>query len=345
MKNKNRIKKPFYKQAFPMVVFILLIVYTISFIVPMLWAFITSMKWIDDFNGHLGVLESAGYGPNYFGLPRIHLYKKTIDSFGPSAAEYFYKTYPELKNWTIFTNYIRVNSLSPYGAVRRLAYTDASTGITWTVPKLLGETLLYAIGSTVITTASHAITAYIAARYGHHKIAAILYPIVIVTMLLPIVGNLPSEIEMMHKLLIYDEIWGLWLMKGGFLGTNFLIFYATFKSISWEYAEAAFVDGASHYRVLFQIMIPLAATSMGALALITFITYWNDWRVTLQYMPSHVVIAYALYYLQEDTSTQEGFDVCIKLAGSMSVALPMLLLFIIFKNKLMGNLTIGGIKG
>ena len=88
----------------------------------------------------------------------------------------------------------------------------------------------------------------------------------IVVMLLPIVGSLASELQMLHTIGAYDNVVFLMFMKGGFLGTNFLIFYATFKGISWEYAEAAFIDGASHARVLFTIMIPLAMTTVTAVS-------------------------------------------------------------------------------
>ena len=46
-------------------------------------------------------------------------------------------------------------------------------------------------------------------------------------------------------------------MKASFLGMYFLVFYGTFKSVSWEYAEAAIIDGAGHFRIMFNIMMPL----------------------------------------------------------------------------------------
>ena len=56
--------------------------------------------------------------------------------------------------------------------------------------QLIGNALFYSIGSTLVTTTSHCITAYAAARYGKYLICRLLYPLVIVVMLLPIVANI-----------------------------------------------------------------------------------------------------------------------------------------------------------
>ena len=48
--DKKTLKKKFHTQVFPMVVFILLIVYVVSFITPFVWALLTSLKTVDNFN-------------------------------------------------------------------------------------------------------------------------------------------------------------------------------------------------------------------------------------------------------------------------------------------------------
>ena len=134
-------------------------------------------------------------------------------------------------------------------------------------------------------------------------------------------------------------------MKGGFLGSSFLIYYAAFKGISWEYAEAAFIDGASHFRVLTQIMVPLAMGTITALMLMNFIAFWNDWKVNIQYLPTTwPMISYALYRFQGET-TVHGITTPKRMAGCLIIATPLIITFIAFKDKLMGSLSIGGLKG
>lgn len=316
---RYRIKKPFYKQVFPMAIFILLIVYVLSMLIPFCWAIFTSL------NTHVRYIENSIILKN--------------DTAWVKFCKLFYIPVETMLGQEGFTfdNYVWAWNNFRVDSVGNGVYTE--------VGELFLNSFVYSIVATLITTATHSITAYISARYSHHKIAAILYPIVIVTMLLPIVGNLPSELNMMRMMGWYDRVWGLWLMKGGFLGTNFLIFYSGFKSISWEYAEAAFVDGASHFRVLVQIMIPLASGTLGALALITFITYWNDWKVNIQYLPTTwPMISNALYRFQSDGGVP-GITTPRRMAGCLIIATPLIILFVIFRKKLMGSLTIGGIKG
>lgn len=297
-KQKSKIRKTFMRQPFSIIIFVLLILYVISFLSPLIWAFICSFKSRTDF-----VL-------NKFGLPE----------------EWMFENYP-----AVFKElYIRVLTKSGFKNV-----------YAW---QLIGNALFYSIGSTLVTTTSHCITAYAAARYGKYLICRLLYPLVIVVMLLPIVGSLASELQMLHTIGAYDNVVFLMFMKGGFLGTNFLIFYATFKGISWEYAEAAFIDGASHARVLFTIMIPLAMTTVTALALLTFIGYWNDWSVNVIYLPNFPMISYALYTFQNNTINSIS-SVPHRLAACMIVLFPILVIFLVFRKKLMGNLTVGGLKG
>ena len=304
-----------------MSIFILLIVYVISFLTPFLWAILTST------NTH------ALYIDNSYVLPEDGFFLKIAkilyiprDVTGPMGTQ----------GGFTFDNYA--------WAIENFKI-ERDNGTFTGFGELLLNSFVYSIVATLITTGSHSISAYIGARYSHHKIAALLYPIVIVTMILPIVGALPSELDMMRRMGWYDRVWGLWLMKGGFLGTNFLIFYATFKGISWEYAEAAFIDGASHLKVLVDIMIPLAAGSISALMLITFITFWNDWKVNVQYLPTTwPMISYALFRFQGDGGIP-GITTPRRMAGCMIVAAPLIAIFIIFRKKLMGSLTIGGIKG
>ena len=296
LKNKEWIEN--IKNPFSLLIFLLLIIYSISFLTPLLWAFTTSFKSKHDF-----IL-------NTMGLPAIWL--------------------PE--NYTTVFRELYITVLRPEGVVK--VYT-------W---RLLANAMFYTIGSTIVNTFSRCFAAYAAARYSKYLITKLLYPIVIVTMLLPIIGSLPAELQMLRAIGVYDNVIGLICMKGGFLGTNFLIFYATFKGISWEYAESAFIDGASHLRVLISIMIPLAKASVTALMLLSFIGFWNDWSVNVVYLPNFPMISYALYQFQTNTTTSIS-TVPHKLAASMMVTMPMLFIFIIFRGKIMGNLSLGGLKG
>ena len=133
-------------------------------------------------------------------------------------------------------------------------------------------------------------------------------------------------------------------MKMNFLGMYFLVFYATFKSLSWGYAESAFIDGASHWTVMTRIMLPLVKTSFLAIFILNFIVYWNDYQAPMLYLPSYPTMAYGLFYMKF-IATQGFGKIPMQLTGCIILSIPSLVLFIAFQGKLMGNLTVGGLKG
>ncbi len=216
----------------------------------------------------------------------------------------------------------------------RSQYRDAG------IFELLRNSLLYAFGSAVLQMLSCMLTAYIAARF-EFKFCKFLYALVIVTMIIPIVGSLPSELRVARLLNIYDTMIGSWIMKTYFIGLYFLIFHAAFKLVPNAYAEAAYLDGAGNFTVMTRIMIPFVKGTMATVLLLNFITFWNDFQTPMVYMPSYPTIALGLYSV---VNNQQKTDVPMQFGACMIVAIPLVILFACFQNKLLGNLTTGGLK-
>lgn len=207
------------------------------------------------------------------------------------------------------------------------------------------NSILYAVGCAVCKTLTLCITAYCCARFPY-KFSKVVHTVVIVTMVLPIVGNLPSEISVARSLGLYDHVWGQWIMKCSFLGMYFLIFYSIFKALPNGYTEAAKVDGAGNFRILLQIVLPLVRNTLFTVVLIMFIDYWNDYQVPLVYMPTHPTVAYGLFYLANtDNAGNHLSTIPMRMAGSIMMLVPTIILFLCFHKRLLGNLTMGGLKG
>ena len=202
--------------------------------------------------------------------------------------------------------------------------------------------LLYSMGSALCQTACTCITAYLITKYDN-AFSKFMHNVIIVTMILPIVGATPSLIQVTDFLRIRNTFVGNYLMKFGFTNTYYLIFYGAFKSLSWGYAEAALIDGAGHFQIFFKIMIPLVSTLFGCVFLIFFIQYWNDYQTPMLFLEKKPVLAWGLFEFFKSYE-QELSTPTVKIAGGIIVLLPLLVLFMIFKKKLMGNLTEGGLK-
>lgn len=209
--------------------------------------------------------------------------------------------------------------------------------------QMLIYTILYAGGCALISTIVPCAVAYVTAKFKF-KFNAVIYGIVIVAMVLPIVGSAPSEMKILKDLGLYDTLWGSWIQKFHFLGMYFLVFYAAFKSFPDTYMEAAYIDGAGEWKTFLQVVMPLVRNTFLTILLIKFIDYWNDFQTPLLYIPSYPTLAVGLFRLTDSTVAALSW-VPRKLAACIIILLPIMTLFIIFRDKLMGNLTMGGIKG
>lgn len=290
-------RKVSLKKAFPLIFFIIFILYAITVIVPIIWVLFTSLK------------SKIEFILNPLGIPQ----------------EWKFSNYPE----AFRELYVQISVASGFRKV-----------FMW---ELFFNTLVYAIGSTLVSVFTRCVSAYVVARYNF-RFKQLLYSIVIITMILPIIGSTPSALQVMRIFGFYDSLPAIIFMSGGFTGMSFLIFYATFKGISWEYAEAAFIDGASHMKVMLSIMIPLAKVTFMIMFLTGFIGDWNDYTTPLIYMPNTPTIAYGLFTFQfSNVNAVSG--VPYLMAACMLVFMPIFVLFMLFKNQLIGNLTMGGLKG
>ena len=96
---------------------------------------------------------------------------------------------------------------------------------------------------------------------------------------------------------------------------------------------------------MYNVMFPLAKNVFATVFLITFISLWNDYQAPALYIPSYPTLAYGVYYV----CIRDNRGIFTYIPGHMTVctivAMPIIILFIAFKNKLIGNLTMGGIKG
>ena len=206
----------------------------------------------------------------------------------------------------------------------------------------LTNTVLYAVVGSLVTTFCCCLVSYCAAKFDF-VFCKILYPLVLVVMIVPIVGNTPSMLLLLKSTKLYDTWIGAYFMKFTFLGIYFLVFHGIYEGISSEYAEAATIDGANEYQIFFMIMIPLVKTTFYTVFLVHFIDYWNDYNMALMYMPTHPTLAYGVHYLKNSAESKMS-NAPSQMVSCVILALPLTIIFIAFRDKLLGNTTAGGVK-
>lgn len=278
------------------ILFVVLLLYTIFMLYLMFWGIMTSLKDVGDFND------------NVLGLPTI----VTFDNF--------------IRIWNNF--YVRVN-------------VDGVLQVRFIEDMFINTLLISGIGSIIVAFVP-CIVAYAVTRFNF-KFNAVIKGIVIVTMVLPIVGSTPAHIKLLRDLGLFDTILGNWIEKISFLGMNFLIYTAAFEVVPKDFIEAAKMDGASEMKLFTKIMFPMVGTIFATIYLISFIASWNNYQGPLMLLPTHPTLAVGVYELSR-TQINDLNNVPTRMAGCVILLVPVLIIFIIFRKKIMGNITLGGVK-
>lgn len=210
------------------------------------------------------------------------------------------------------------------------------------MPEQILNTLLFCVIRSFLGTFVPCFVGYLVAKY-RYKFSSVLYGVALFVMALPIVGAYPAELALLKTLGVYDTVFGLILQSSGYLGLYFFVFTASFQVIPNDYYESACLDGASEFVVYFRIMLPMVFSTFATVLLLQFIANWNDYQYALLYWPSHPTLSYGLYVISN--SPLQGLNnPPMRLAANVIVIIPILIVFIIFKDKIMSNISMGGLK-
>lgn len=130
---------------------------------------------------------------------------------------------------------------------------------------------------------------------------------------------------------------------GGALGVNTYLMYGFFNTVPSSIDEAAKIDGASHARIFFTIILRLVAPILAVVALLSFIGTTNEFVVAsvLLVDPEKQTLAVGLYKL---VSNPNYADWSAFSAGAVLAALPVMALFLFLQKYIVGGLTAGSVK-
>ncbi len=221
-------------------------------------------------------------------------------------------------------------------------YIEAFTSLDATgksVPVMVWNTLWRVFGCMITAQISQQALAYVIAKYKFWGRNAI-YWTSIITMMIPVYGTMAASIKMYEFLGFYNSPLIIFSTFG--IG-GILIPISCYRSLSWTYAEAAFIEGAGHFTVFFKIMLPQVVPVITALCVTSFIGAWNDYMTPIIYMPDYPSLATGLYMYEIECERTMNYPVLF--AGLIMSVLPALALFITFQGTFLQLDISGGLKG
>jgi raffinose/stachyose/melibiose transport system permease protein len=136
---------------------------------------------------------------------------------------------------------------------------------------------------------------------------------------------------------------GLIIVQIG-MGVPFGAFWmrATFRAVPHSLVEAAKIDGATSWRILWQILVPITRPAIFTLMLLSFMWTWNDFFLSLVFIadPAKQPVTLALGVFQG----LHTVDVNLMAAGSLIVAMPVLILYIFFQRQFLHGVINGALR-
>ncbi|MEU0391369.1 carbohydrate ABC transporter permease [Streptomyces sp. NPDC006208] len=217
-----------------------------------------------------------------------------------------------------------------------IAWTDANMGTA-----LLNTTIV--AGSVAAGTVVFSTLAGFAFAKLRFRLKNLLLLLVIGTMMVPPQLSVVPLYMMIAKLSWTDQLQSVVLptLVSAF-GVFFMRQYLT-EALPSELIEAARVDGANSWRVVWHVVFPAARPAMAVLGMLTFVMAWNDffWPIIALTQTGSPTVQVAL------TGLGRGYipDQSVIMAGALLGTLPLLLAFVFFGKQIVGGIMQGAIKG
>jgi multiple sugar transport system permease protein len=210
-------------------------------------------------------------------------------------------------------------------------------------PRYLGNTVLLCILTVIGTVISSAMAAYGFARIewiGRDKV----FLLALATMMIPFPVVMVPLYCLFRWIGWIGTLKPLWV--GSFFAGAFNVFLLRqfFMTLPKDLTEAARIDGCSEFRIFWQIILPLSRPSLMVVGLFQFMATWNDFLGPLIYLTDQKDFTLALG-LQFFQSQSGGTEWHYLMAASTLVAAPILILFFFTQKTFIEGISMSGIKG
>lgn len=171
---------------------------------------------------------------------------------------------------------------------------------------------------------------------------ATLFSFLVCAMALPKQVVLIPLLKEMSFLGLHDNMWAVILPTVGWPFGIFLMKQFS-ETIPTEMLEAVRIDGAGEVQTFTTIVLPIVKPGIGALAIFTFISTWNDYFLQLIMLNSSntLTISLGIAKLQAEMSNDFG----LIMAGAALGAIPIIAIFLMFQKYFTQGITMGAVKG
>lgn len=221
------------------------------------------------------------------------------------------------------------------------------------------NSILYVVAGTILMLITSILGAY---PLIHPNLIGRKYLVAFLIVPMYISGGMIPTFLLVSKLGMYNTPWAL-ILPGCYGLMNIILVRTFFTTIPHEVAESAQIDGASHFRTMVNIYIPLSRPVLAVISIYTIVGIWNSWFDALIYttdpsiQPLQMLLQQILVTQQVDLTkllTQEEYEdamqklltgMQLKYAMIIIVSLPIICVYPFFQKHFVKGVMLGSLKG
>jgi multiple sugar transport system permease protein len=170
----------------------------------------------------------------------------------------------------------------------------------------------------------------------------LLFGMIIATLFVPIFTLIIPNFLIIDRLGWLDSLWAL-VVPGAASAFGVFFLRQFFLGLPRELEEAALLEGANAWQIFTKVILPLSKPALATLAVISFLTNWNDfiWPVYVLFSPDNFTLPPGLGTLQGAYSVNYP----VIMAGAALASIPALILFMVTQRYVIEGVSRSGLKG
>ena len=162
------------------------------------------------------------------------------------------------------------------------------------------------------------------------------------TMMIPPQVTVVSQFIIMREIGLYNTHLGIILLLAVSVYGVFLLRQAM-MAVPNSLSESATIDGAGHWTIYSQIILPLVKPTMATLATLKFVWTWNDYQTPLVFLNSRKL--YTIQLGMKQFASESGSYYSLIMAAAVSSILPLVIVFLFCQSFVVEGIAAGAVKG
>ncbi len=170
----------------------------------------------------------------------------------------------------------------------------------------------------------------------------VIFMIFLSSMMIPGQTTLVPRFMLFKTMGLYNSLWAV-ILPGLFSATAIFMLRQFYLGLPNDLMEAAKIDGAGHFRIFAQIMLPLTKAALISLMILSFISNWNEYLSPLIFITKQELYPVSLairWWMLEDSS-----EYARTMAASTSAIVPVVILFAACQKYFVEGIATSGVKG